>query len=87
MRKEEQEEGRGGIEGEVWQFAGVRGRLWELDLKLGGKLCVPYVKFCKGGFHCAPILCVSVYVCMCVCVCVCVCVCAHVYVCLFSVSE
>lgn len=52
--------GRG--EGDVWQFAGVRGRLWELDLKLGGKLCVPYVNLCKGGFHCAPIL--YVFVCV-----------------------
>ena len=71
MRKEEQEEEeeeeeRGG------QFASVQVRLWELDLKLRGKLCAPYVKFCKGGFHCAP---------YCVCVCACICVCV------FSVSE
>ena len=52
----------------VWQFAGMRGRLWELDLKLRGKLCAPYVKFCKGDFHCAPILCVCVEWNMCVCV-------------------
>ncbi len=64
--------GGGRDEGEVWQFAGVRGRLWELDLKLRGKLCAPYVKFCKGGFHCAPMVCVFV--------------CVHV-LCVFSVSE
>lgn len=41
------------------------GHLWEVDLKLGGKLYVPYVNLCKEGFHCAPILyvfvCVSIF--------------------------